>query len=82
MTSNSAEKPIDSPAIDDVGCSDVETSPQEPQVSKEDEIQYPKGLAVAAIMSAVWLSLFLVALVSRRCSMISPSHKVENVQCV
>ena len=82
MTFNSAGKPEDHPTIDDVGCSDVETSPQEPQVSKEDEIQYPKGLAVAAIISAVSLSLFLVALVSPRCSMNSPPHKAKNVRLV
>jgi hypothetical protein len=82
MTSSNAEKHENRPAIDDVGSSDVETSPQEPQLSKEEEIQYPKGLAVAAIMSAVWLSLFLVALVGPQCSTISPPHKAENVQFV
>lgn len=44
--------------------SDVESAPQESPASKEDEPQYPKGLALGLIMGAVWLSFFLVALVS------------------
>jgi hypothetical protein len=32
--------------------------------NKYEEIEYPKGWAFAMIMAAIWLSLFLVALVS------------------
>jgi hypothetical protein len=63
MASNPPEKPENLPAVEGVDGSDVESNPKDTQVPKEDEIQYPKGLAIAAIMSAVWLSLFLVALV-------------------
>jgi hypothetical protein len=66
MTSNTTEKPDDRPAVNDIDSSDVENNNQDTQAPKEDDVQYPKGLALAAIMSAVWLSLFLVALVSSR----------------
>lgn len=62
MTS-SAEKQEERPAVEDLDTTDVESNHQDTQVP-EDEPNYPKGLALAAIMGAVWLALFLVALVS------------------
>ena len=59
----SSEKSGNRPTVDNTDRSDVESAPQETSASKDEEPQYPKGLAVALIMSAVWLSLFLVALV-------------------
>ena len=54
-------------SVYDVHDADVESLPQESSVQRRnEEVQYPKGLALAMIMSAVWLSLFLVALVSYR----------------
>jgi hypothetical protein len=61
---SSPEKPENRPTVDDTDHSDAENVPRETSASKDEEPQYPKGLAVALIMSAVWLSLFLVALVS------------------
>jgi hypothetical protein len=64
MTS-APKQPEDRPRVDDTDGSDVESAtPREPPVSKEYEPKYPKGLALGLIMGAVWLSLFLVALVS------------------
>ena len=64
MTS-ATEKPEACLSVNDVHDADAESLPQESSVQREDEeVRYPKGLALAMIMSALWLSLFLVALVS------------------
>jgi MFS family permease len=50
---------------DDRDGSEVESAVHETPAAKvEEEPEYPKGLAVALIMSAIWMSIFLVALVS------------------
>jgi hypothetical protein len=63
MTS-AAEKPEDYPRVEDTDGTDIESVPQETPAAKEDEPQYPRGLALGLIMGAVWLAFFLVALVS------------------
>lgn len=62
---STSEKPDHPPRVDDKDGSDVESVPQDAPAAKvEEEPEYPKGVAVALIMSAVWMSIFLVALVS------------------
>ena len=63
--SSTSEKSDHPPRVDDRDGSDVESAAQETPAAKvEEEPEYPKGLAVALILSAVWMSIFLVALVS------------------
>jgi hypothetical protein len=64
MNSQTEEKPGNSPALKDVEGSDVESIRQETSKQVEEETVYPKGMKLAAIMFSVWLSIFVVALVS------------------
>ena len=61
------EKAENQPKIDDADGTDVENAPPKLPTSKDEEDNYPKGLALALILGALWMSLFLVALVSSLC---------------
>ena len=51
------------PNVDETDIADSENSPPRTP-SRDDEVEYPKGLRLGLIVGAIWLSLFLVGLAS------------------
>ena len=59
-----SKKIQESQGMDEGKNGDMEKSAPYNSTPKEDESQYPKDMAAVVIMLSVWLSLFIVALVS------------------